>query len=516
MGEHYVMTITRRVLSALVAIIALCSTINAALAVTPEDYNDQTPAILENDHLYAESAFLVDMDTGEILLSKNSRVRMYPASTTKIMTLLLAIESGIPLDQVVTMPPETDDVPKGSSVIGIKSGDQMTWSDLLYSFMLMSGNDGSNAIAVLTAGSIDAFVQRMNQKAAELQCEGTQYTNAHGYHDENHYTTAQDLARISFYAMQNETFRQIVASPQKTITITRGGKGKTGDAQNRNSLVVPESKYYYPGANGIKTGHHNQAGWCVVASAQRSGVNLMAVVLDCSTEEKKWADAKKLFNYGFLQYSQYSMAELLNQMQTEICTVKIDNVAEDDPNGSSMMLKYANLTGGEVQRMIQRNSEKAMQLAQEDIRKTLDIQWKRELVAPVTAGEVLGTLSFLAPDGTQVSADLLATRDVAARPEPTPSPTPTAAPEPVAKPDADAPDAGTPVRRESNPRNTGAIRVLLVIVILALITVAALLVAAHRRRERRRREMQRRRAAARRRRAQAARRARGSATGRRE
>ena len=510
------MTTRRRVLSAFIAIIALFSMINAALAVTPEDYNDQTPGVLENDHLYAESAFLVDMDTGEILLSKNSRVRMYPASTTKIMTLLLAIESGIPLDQVVTMPPETDDVPKGSSVIGIKSGDQMTWSDLLYSFMLMSGNDGSNAIAVLTAGTVDAFVQRMNQKAAELGCEGTQYTNAHGYHDENHYTTAQDLARISFYAMQNETFRQIVATPSKTITITRGGKSKTGDAQNRNSLVVPESKYYYPGANGIKTGHHNQAGWCVVASAERSGVNLMAVVLDCGTEEKKWTDARRLFNYGFLQYSQYSMTELLNQMQTEICTVKIDNVAEDDPNGDSMMLKYGVINGGDVQRMIQRNSEKAMRLAQDDVRKTLDIRWNRELVAPVTAGEALGTLSFLAPDGTRVSTELIATRDVAARPEPTPSPTPTAAPEPVEESGTEVSRGDVPARRAPNPKNNGPIRVLLIIVILALIAIAALLVAAQRRKARRRRELQRRRAAQRRRAQAAGRAGRRGAPGRRE
>ena len=491
------MSMKSRVLSALIAILILWSTMVCALAVTPADYNEDTPGILESDHLYAESAFLVDMDTGEILFSKNSRVRMYPASTTKIMTLILAIESGIPLDQVVTMPRETDDVPKGSSVIGIKSGDQMTWSDLLYSFMLMSGNDGSNAIAVLTAGSIDAFVQRMNQKAAELNCEGTQFTNAHGYQDENHYTTAQDLARISFYGMQNETFRQIVAAPKKTITITRGGKSKTGDAINRNSLVIPESKYYYPGADGVKTGHHTQAGWCVVASATRSDVRLMAVVLDCSTEEKKWADAKKLFNYGFTQYAQYSMTELLNQMQTEICTVRLDNVAEDDPNGDSMMLRYANINGGDIQRMIQRNSEKAMQLAQEDIRRTLNIEWKRELAAPVTAGEVLGSVSFTAPNGAPVSADLIATRSVEAKPEPTPSPTPTAAPKLAGAPTQSAgqrEETAVVERPAANPRNTGVLRTLLIIVILALLAIVGLLIFAHRRRERRRRAMLRRRA----------------------
>lgn len=496
------MTYRGRILSALIAVLTLCCVMNAALAVTPADYNDEKPEALENDHLYAESAFLMDMDTGEILLSKNSRVRMYPASTTKIMTLILAIESDIPLDRVVTMPRETDDVPKGSSVIGIKSGDQMTWSDLLYGFMLMSGNDGSNAIAVLTAGSIDAFVVRMNQKAEELGCEGTQFTNAHGYHDENHYTTAQDLARISMYAMRNETFRQIVAAPRRTITITRAGKSKTGDAENRNSLVVQESKYYYPGANGIKTGHHTQAGWCVVASATRSGVNLMAVVLDCGTEAKKWADAKKLFNYGFSQYAQYSMAELLNQMQTEICTVKIDNAAEDDPNGGSMLLRYGNITGGDVRRMIQRNSERAMQLAQDDIRSTLTVSWNRELAAPVTAGEVLGVAGFTAPDGTAVTAELVANRDVEARPEPTPTPTPTAAPIAETRSTGATVNPGD-MTRDEHAGGTGAIQIVLIIFILALLVMTALLIAAQRRRARKRREAQRRRAA-RRRRAQAA------------
>ena len=233
----------------------------------------------------------------------------------------------------------------------------------------------------------------------------------------------------------------------------------------------------------------------------------MAVILNCATEDKKWQDAKKLFNYGYSQYAQYSMAELLNQMQTELCTVKIENVAEDDPNGDTMLLRYTNLNGGDIRRMIQRNSEKAMQLAQEDIRKTLNIQWNRELVAPVTAGEVLGTLSFTAPDGSTVTADLTATRDVAAQPEPTPSPTPTIAP-PAETPKDEggaASDALPRAERTPNPHNTGAIRALLVIVILALLTVTALLIVAHKRRERRRREAARRRAAQRRR-AQAARR----------
>ena len=483
------MTAIRRVLWALAALLIASAACFTALAVTPDDYDPQNPANLENDHLYAESAFLIDMDTQEILLSKNSRVRMYPASTTKIMTLLLALESGIPLDQQVTIPAEAGNVPAGSSVIGIKPGDVMTWRDLLYGFMLKSGNDGSNAIAMLTTGSIPSFVDRMNQRAQELGCEGTHFTNAHGYHDQEHYTTAQDLFRISQYAMQNETFRQIVGTARQQITITRGGKTASGDAENRNSLLLPDSKYYYPGATGIKTGHHSQAGWCVVASAEREGVRLMAVVLNCATEDRKWQDAKKLLDYGFSQYAAYSMTELLNRMQNEICAVSIDNASEDDINNGNMLLRYGQIVNGDVTRMIHRNSEAAMQLATANIHESLNIQWNRELVAPVTAGEELGRVSFNAPDGSVVTAQLLASRDVEARPEPTPTPTPEPTPVPTVRPSADEGRENEAPERASAPAKTA-----LVLVIAALLLLLVVLLAVHASRARKRREAARRRA----------------------
>ncbi len=416
---------------AVLAVCMLLSMLSTALAATPEDYDPEQPSILENDHLYAESAFLFDMDSVEILLSKNSRVRMYPASTTKIMTGLLALESGIGLDETVTVPKEAANVPEGSSVLGVRQGDEITWRDLLYGLMIRSGNDAANAIAVLTSGSIDAFVQHMNDKAAELNCEGTHFVNAHGYHNSDHYTTAQDLARMALYAMRNADFREIVAAPRRELTVIRKGKTVTQDAENRNSLLVPESNYYYPDATGIKTGHHNKAGRCVVASAEREGIRLIAIVMNCATEEKQFADAKKLFEYGFTRYDDYTMTDLLDRLAPEVCQVSIENCAEDDPAGGQLALRYGTITGGEVSRKLLRDSEKAMNLALDEARSTMDIQWSRSLTAPVTAGESMGTLRFTAPDGTTVIAELLAERDVAAKPEPTPTPEPTEAPQPA-------------------------------------------------------------------------------------
>ena len=503
------MTLKYRLL-ALTILLAMVLIAPSALAVTPDDYDSLQPNILEADHLYAESAFLMDMDTGEILLSKNSRVRVYPASTTKIMTLVLALESGIPLDQQVTIPKEADSTPEGSSNVGIKSKDTMTWSDLLYGFMLRSGNDAANAIAVLTAGSIDNFVQRMNQKAMELGCEGTHYVNAHGYHTEDHYTTAQDLARISLYGMKDKTFREIVATGKTEISLNRGGKTLTSEIENRNSLVVSDSKYYYPGANGIKTGHHNKAGRCVVASAEREGVNLIAVVMDCATEERQFADAKKLFDYGFSQYAEYSMAELLDQLKPEIATVEIENAAENDPQGGTMMMRFGEINGGEITRKVQRNSERAMALALESVRAGMNVQWNRDLVAPVGAGEVMGQVSFTAPDGRQVSASLIATRSIEA--QPTPAPTPTPSPAPVTQsPVAHGSQISAPTENNGGDGpargNRGAIGLLFVIVILGIAAVVGLLFYVHARNERKRRAARRR---ARRRRAMAAQRSGGA------
>ncbi|MBR1558628.1 MAG: D-alanyl-D-alanine carboxypeptidase [Clostridia bacterium] len=478
------MTYIRRLLCAALALGMLAAILGTALAATPDDYDPQDPAALQTDHLYAESAFLFDMDTHEVLLSKNSRVRVYPASTTKIMTCILALESGISLDQTVTIPKEAANVPEGSSVVGVRQGDEITWRDLLYGLMLRSGNDAANAIAVLTAGSIDAFVQRMNAKAAELGCEGTHFVNAHGYHDSDHYTTAQDLARMALYAMQDPDFREMAAAAHRTLSVTRKGKVVTQDAENRNSLVVPESNYYYAGANGIKTGHHNKSGRCVVASATRDGINIMAIVMDTATEERQFADARKLFDYGFSQYAPYTMKDLLERVAPEVNSVRVENAAQDDPGGGTLLLNLGQIEGGEATRMIQTGSEKAMTLALDDVRSGLDIQWTRALEAPVAEGEVMGTLAFDAPDGTRVTAQLTASRAVEARPEPTPTPTPTAEPRP------NAPTV------ENERRGSGALTPLLaaagVGIGLALLALAVL--QTYKKRARKRRSALRRRA----------------------
>ena len=283
----------------ILAVLVLCFCTAPARAVTPNDYKSSTPQVLEAGHLYAGAAVLMDGETGELLLQKNARDRMYPASTTKIMTLLLALESGIPLDTQIVIPQQAKDISSDSTLVPVFPGDMMTFEDLLYGFMLRSGNDGANAVAALVSGSLDAFVDRMNQRAREIGCTGTHFMNAHGLPDDNHYTTAYDLALLTRYAMQMDSFRKIVSTWSYTMNIIRNGQPMTLRVTNTDLMLNPNSAYYYKDSVGVKTGTTTKAGNCFVGCAERDGVQLITVVLKCSESSLKWRDTQRMYDYGF-------------------------------------------------------------------------------------------------------------------------------------------------------------------------------------------------------------------------
>ena len=478
-----------RLMAALTALVALyCAMRAPALA----EYDKDNPQNLTAEHLFAESALLVDEDSGEALFSKNSRVRMYPASTTKIMTLLLALESDIPLDAQVTIPQEAADIPEGSSVIPVKPGDVMSFSDLLYGFMLSSGNDGANAIAVLVDGGIEPFVARMNERAQALGCEGTHYVNAHGYHNSEHYTTAQDLATIAREAMKNPSFREIVAAPRWTMSIQRGGSTVSTEIISRNSLLQSGEKYYYPDCTGIKTGHHNKAGWCFVGSAERDGKRVICVVLNCAEEMSKWYDAARLFEYGFTRYAPVAASELLEKSRERYARAQIEDAAQADPEGGSLLMNLTDVVGGDQAIQVVSGSEAAMSAALDRVAEGVRVEWQRDLVAPVSEGERMGTLTLNLGDGRQVTAALTASRSVESQPVATEAPTaaPTAQTGGEEAPDIATADGG------SASRGSGAWIVALLIALLAL-AVAALAIASHRARLERERRRRRRRVQAR-------------------
>lgn len=262
----------------------------------PIYFDESTPLALSEDDLYSKACIVMEASTGNVLFSYEADTQLYPASTTKIMTLLLALERG-GLDQEITIPACAADVPKDSSLVPVYEGEQMPFLDLLYGMMIRSGNDAANAVAELCAGSVDAFVARMNARARELGMTGTHFVNPHGYHDPEHYTTARDLAILARQGLTDPTFCQIVTCLRYTLPATSQRSELV--IENAYDIFKPDSPYYIEGAAGVKSGYTSHAGFCYVGAAQRNGQTLIAVLLDAPTRNRAWTDLKRLFAYGF-------------------------------------------------------------------------------------------------------------------------------------------------------------------------------------------------------------------------
>ncbi len=260
-------------------------------------YFDETqPLSLTPADLYANACILIEATTGEVLFANNADERLYPASTTKIMTLMLALQKNA-LDQVVTIPQSASDVPEDSSRVPVYPGEEMTFQDLLYGLMIRSGNDAANAVAELTSGSVDGFVDEMNEYAQALGLTGTHFTNPHGYHDPGHYSTARDLAVLTRLGLTDPIFCQIVTCMQYPMAPTQLRDMLV--LQNNYEVFDPESDQYIEGAAGVKSGYTSAAGFCYVGAAQREGKTLIAVILGVPGRSRGWMDLRRLFEYGF-------------------------------------------------------------------------------------------------------------------------------------------------------------------------------------------------------------------------
>lgn len=237
----------------------------------------------------AESAVLTEAESGEIIYEKNAHKRRGMASTTKIMTAICALEN-IDAGTVVTVPREAAGI-EGSSVY-LREGEKITVENLLYALMLQSANDAAAAIAIAVSGSIEAFAELMNAKAAELGMRDTHFENPHGLDGEAHYTTAYELAKIAAYALQNETFARIVSTVKHTIPATESSPART--LVNHNRLLREHGDVI-----GVKTGFTKKCGRTLVSAAKRDGVTLICVTL-CDGDD--WRDHRAMLDYGFELY----------------------------------------------------------------------------------------------------------------------------------------------------------------------------------------------------------------------
>lgn len=258
-------------------------------------FADEAPPPLSVQDMTAESAILINARTGEVLYERHADELAYPASMTKMMTCILAIESG-QLSRTAEVMPEDTEV----ECTRLQAGEEIRLQELITQMMMISDNGAALTVGRTLGGSIEGFAAMMNAKAKSLGMQHTHFVNPNGMPDDGHYSTARDMARLAAYGMKNPQFRQIVGTTEKRIYYIQPA-GYTTYCENSNELL-----YSYPGCTGIKTGWTTEAGGCLTAAAQRDGTELIAVVMHASDEETRFVDAAALLDYGFSYFRQGS------------------------------------------------------------------------------------------------------------------------------------------------------------------------------------------------------------------
>jgi D-alanyl-D-alanine carboxypeptidase (penicillin-binding protein 5/6) len=340
----------------------------------------------------ANAVVLLETKANKVLLSRNENARVYPASLTKIMTVLLAVEAveqgSVSLGDAVTASENCafDLVEDGSSS-GITAGEVMTLQDLMYCALVHSANEACNIIAEYIAGNIAAFVDQMNAKAGELGCSGTHFANTHGLPDENHYTTAHDMSLIAQAAASYSLFMEICNTPKYTVPATNVSEAR--ELSNTNALINTDSMYsdtyYYEYARGMKTGYTSDAGYCLVSTAAKDGIELLAVVMGASASEQggsmfygNFADSITLYDWAFANFSYRDI-------------LKSSDRITDIPVTMGSGTDTVTLRPGSAITALLTNDENLENFDTEIV--VFSQQTGEELRAPIEAGEVLGEIT---------------------------------------------------------------------------------------------------------------------------
>jgi D-alanyl-D-alanine carboxypeptidase (penicillin-binding protein 5/6) len=326
----------------------------------------------------AESAIIIDAESGKVLFQKDQDTSRFPASTTKIMTAMLLLEHCMPTD-IITAPPDIDKVTDAS--MHLKPGEKITAGDMLYALMLRSANDGCVAVAIHIAGSVPKFVDMMNQRAKELGCTNTHFNNPNGLNDDKHTTTAHDLAVIARAAMRYPAFAEAVRTYKHVL--------KRDPKISKDTLMTNHDKYLMkdPTADGIKTGWTIPAGRCFVGSATRNGYRIITVVL----KSKDWQkDHSAMLEWAFADHErEYAFK----------------------PN---QLLGPLPVQGGKVGEVHLVPASNPVHMWRKDVTKNLQAKFDhpQSVTAPVKKGQKLGEVTLIDEDGFSQKVDLLAAEDV--------------------------------------------------------------------------------------------------------
>ncbi|MBR1729464.1 MAG: D-alanyl-D-alanine carboxypeptidase [Selenomonadaceae bacterium] len=352
------------------------SGLNPGYSITPIQNTKPVPPNDKLPNMTATSAVVIEAKTGHIIYQRDAHRKMFPASTTKMMTLITALEYGN-LDEIVTVSNNASGAE--GSTLWLEVGEKIPLGDLLSGMMMISGNDAAIAIAEHVDGSVPKFAAHMTKRAKELGAKDTNFTNANGLPDENHYTTAYDLAILAAYGYSLDHFEEIVSTKEKIFPWVHDPAHLL---RNENQML-----WLYQGGNGVKTGYTDAAGRCLISASNRNGVQLIAVVLD---SVYMWNDSIALLDYGF---SKVENSTLIRSNET------VDNVPIISGRKHTMPVK----TTDEIVMPVFKDDNEAYKI-------NYDIP--SFLRAPIKKGDTVGKVRVLC-DGQEVAeTNVVATSDV--------------------------------------------------------------------------------------------------------
>ena len=348
------------------------------------------------------AALLVEPNTNTVLYEKNAKEKMYPASTTKIMTALLALENCKLDDRVTASQKAVSSISSDYATVFINPGETLTVEQLLNVLLIPSGNVAGNILAEHISGNVDNFVNLMNQKAKDLGCVNTHFTNSYGLHDDNHYTCAYDLYLISKEAMKYDAFRNIVKKTDYYLEPSNNYSKEDRKYKSTNDLIKPNNSksatnYYYPYAIGIKTGYTKEAKNCLVSAANKDGLDLFCVILggekNAQGVDQRFLETKKLYTFAYDNYFNRTLREansVFRQVEIKNATNQTKNLDIVVKDNITALVDSDNLYS--------------------TIPPSTDLNLDN-LNAPIQKGQKVGTIQYTI-NGTTYSSDLIAGSDV--------------------------------------------------------------------------------------------------------
>lgn len=344
-----------------------------------------------------KAVYIAEPKTGKIIFEKNSHEKMYPASTTKILTALLTLEKCEPTDIAKVSKTALSSLPQGASNAKLQVDEELSISDLLYALLIPSANEAAIVLAEHISGSVESFADLCNNRAKELGCENLHFVNPNGLHDDNHYCTAYDLYLIAKECRKYDLFNEIVKTKSFTLPATNKYAKKDRTFTNTNELLLSNSKnYYYPYCDGIKTGHTTPAGNCLVASTSNENIDLISVVLGGGINSKglneRFYDSIELFK---CVYDNYSYKQIADKKQV-LKTINVEKATKDT---SSLDITVES----DISTIVPNDIDK------DNIEKVINLN--ERIVAPIKQNQVLGQVTFKA-DGVNITENLIASHDV--------------------------------------------------------------------------------------------------------